>query len=410
MDTKQQQPAAWAGTGTVWQHLLSRPAVKKWLWAGGALLVAALLYYLLASRSTGTVRFVTQPVTQGAITQSAAATGYVNPVLTIEVGTYVSGVIQNIYCDYNTRVHKGQLCAKIDPRPYQTVVDQDRASLASAKAQLLKDKANLDYARIALDRYTKLYAQKATSRDSLDAAQNNLDQANAQVAVDRASIAQHQAGLHAAEVNLGYTDIVSPVDGTVVSRNVTMGQTVAASFQTPTLFLIATDLSKMEVHTNVSESDIGSVHTGDRALFSVEGFPNNTFQGVVTQVRQAPQTVQNVVTYDVVINVANPQFLLKPGMTATVRIITSERRDVLRVPNQALRYSPGGLAAGTPATSSRVWVLRNNEPKQVSIRAGLSDDNNTEVIGGDLRKGDRIIVSEQSNAARLQKTSPTIRF
>ncbi|HUO89104.1 MAG TPA: efflux RND transporter periplasmic adaptor subunit [Rhizomicrobium sp.] len=391
-----------------WQH--SRVFSTKWLLAGGGLLAAALVLYLLSARLNGAPQFVTQPVTRGAVTQSVTATGYVNPVLTITVGTYVSGVIQSIYCDYNTHVHKGQLCAKIDPRPYQAVVDQDSAGLATARAQLLKDQANLDYARIARDRYIKLFADKATSRDSLDAAQNNFAQASAQVALDRASVAQHEAALNEALVNLGYTDIVSPVDGTVVSRNVTMGQTVAASFQTPTLFLIATDLARMQVDTNVSESDIGGLRIGDRALFTVEAFPDRTFQGAVTQVRQAPQTVQNVVTYDVVITVANPEFLLKPGMTATVRIIALERRNVLRVPNQALRYSPGGLAAAGAAGPAHVWVLRDRKPEQVVVQTGLVDDNFTEVTGGDLHPDDRVVVSEQGVAAKTQASAPVPRF
>jgi len=372
--------------------------------------VAALAYYLYYGRLNGETQYVMQPVTRGAVTQSVTATGYVNPVLTITVGTYVSGVIQNIYCDYNSRVHKGQLCAKIDPRPYQAIVDQDRAGLAIARAQLLKDQANVDYARMARDRYAKLFAANATSRDSLEAAQNAYAQATAQIALDRASVTQRGAALSEALVSLGYTDIVSPVDGTVVSRNVTMGQTVAASFQTPTLFLIATDLARMQVDTNVSESDIGSVRLGDRALFTVEAFSDKTFQGTVTQVRQAPQTVQNVVTYDVVITAANSAFQLKPGMTATVRIITSERGDVLRVPNQALRYSPGGLTATGSAAAAHVWVLRDGKPEQIVVQTGLVDDTYTEVTGGDLAAGDQVIVSERGATAKPQAAAPTPRF
>lgn len=183
----------------------------------------------------------------------------VNPELTIIVGTYVSGVIQELYCDYNTAVKKGQVCAKIDPRPYQTVVDQNKANLAVAKAQLEKDKASVTYAKLGLDRANKLVQTKAVSQDTVDNAKSAYDQAKAQVEFDEATIQQRQAALDGAQVDLDYADIVSPVDGIVVSRNVTMGQTVAASFQTPTLFLIATDLTKMEVDTNVSESDIGGV-------------------------------------------------------------------------------------------------------------------------------------------------------
>ncbi len=376
------------------------------------LLVAAALYW--AFGGGGAVGYVTSPVTRGTVARAITATGSVNPMLTITVGTYVSGVIQEIDCDFNTKVKKGQLCAKIDPRPYQTVVEQDQASVAMARAQLLKDQANLAYAQIDEKRYAGLIAQKAASRDSYDTAVNALNQARAQVTLDQATIRQRTAELDAAQVNLGYTNIVSPVDGIVVSRNVTMGQTVAASFQTPTLFLIATDLSKMQVDTNVSESDIGGVKVGNKARFTVEAFPSTTFDGVVTQVRQAPQTVQNVVTYDIVITAANPQLLLMPGMTATVRVITVQRGRVLRVPNQSLRYVPGGLSAssGQPgAPSSGLWLLRNGQPYHVAISTGLDDDSFTEIVGGDVREGDRVIVSERTGAASQSSTSrPAMRL
>lgn len=361
----------------------------------------ALVLYMVTSRSGAPPQFVTHPVARGTISQSITATGYVNPMLTITVGSYVSGVIQDIYCDYNTRVRKGQLCAKIDSRQYQAVVDQDQASLETAKAQLLKDQHNLEYARVANERYQKLFAAKATSRDSVDVAESNYAQAAAQVALDRAAVTEHRAGLKQALVNLGYTNIVSPVEGTVVLQNVTMGQTVAASFQTPTLFLIATDLSKMQVDTNVSESDIGNLHVGEKALFSVEAFPDKTFAGFVTQIRQAPQTVQNVVTYDVVLAVDNSALQLKPGMTATVRIISQERRNALRVPNQALRYSPNNTIRDT-SSPPHVWVLRNNKPEQLEVHVGLADDNFTEIAGGELHPGELVIVSERDARGKPQ--------
>ena len=233
------------------------------LWPIGAVLTVTLLgigggiWWL--SSADGTINYTTAAVARGEVTRTVTATGTVNPVLTIIVGSYVSGVIQEINCDYNTKVSKGQVCAKIDPRPYQSVVDQNAANLTQAKAQLVKDKANFDYTQLNYDRNARLAQTSAISKDTLDIARNALDQARAQVGVDEAAILQRQAQLDAAQVNLGYTDIVSPVDGTVVSRNVTVGQTVAASFQTPTLFLIATDLTKMQVDTNVSESDIGGI-------------------------------------------------------------------------------------------------------------------------------------------------------
>jgi HlyD family secretion protein len=267
-------------------------------------------------KPSASVAYVSAEVTRGMVAPYVTASGTVNPVVTVQVGTYVSGVIQGLYCDFNTQVKAGQLCARIDPRPYQVVVDQDTAALSAAKAQLLKDQASLAYARLNYERQVNLVAENLASKDAVDLARSSFDQARAQVGLDEANVAQRQADLDAARVNLGYTNIASPVDGTVVSRNITQGQTVAASFQTPTLFLIATDLTHMQVDTSVGESDIGSVKAGDAASFTVEAFPAHVFRGRVVQVRQSPQTIQNVVTYDVVVQVENPSLLLKPGMTA----------------------------------------------------------------------------------------------
>jgi len=353
------------------------------------------------SRGEAPRRYTTAPVTRGSITRAVTATGTVNPQLTIIVGSYVSGVIQTISCDYNTKVTKGQVCATIDPRPFQTVVDQNRANLQTAQAQLQKDEAGLAYAKLTSDRLSRLVKLDSASRDAADNARNAYDQALAQIALDKATIAQREAALQAAQVNLDYTKIISAVDGTVVSRNVTIGQTVAASFQTPTLFLIATDLTKMQVDTNVSESDIGNITAGDKAMFTVEAFPSERFTGEVTQVRQAPQTVQNVVTYDVVVGADNPDLKLKPGMTATMRVVTDERQNVPRVPDQALRFSPAGLGGGRSSEGSRVWVLRDGEAVAVPVQTGLDDDSNTEITAGALKEGDKVITGEQrdQNAA-----------
>ncbi len=334
------------------------------------------------------VHYVTAVVSQGPVTRSVTATGTVNPVLTIIVGTYVSGVIQQLYCDYNTQVKQGQVCAKIDPRPYQTLVDQAKANLDIAKAQLEKDRASLAYADVNNQRNAKLAVHNEVSQDAADNARSVFEQAKAQVDLDRATIEQRAAVLAAAQVNLDYTDITSPVDGTVVSRNVTMGQTVAATFQTPTLFLIATDLTKMQVDTNVSESDIGAIKEGAKASFTVDAFPKRVFQGTVAQVRQSPQTVQNVVTYDVVVAVDNTDLALKPGMTASTQLIADQRASAIRVPDLALRYAQ---SAGEP----RVWVMRDGHPVSVSVVLGLDDDSNTEIVSGDVKPGDQVVTSEQ---------------
>jgi HlyD family secretion protein len=339
------------------------------------------------------VRYVTSPVSRGDVTTTITASGTVNPVITVEVGTYVSGTIESLTCDYNTRVHKGQLCAKIDPAPYQIVVDEDQADLATAEAQIVKDQANVAYTRLANGRAALLFKEDSGSRDAADAALSAYNQALAQVRFDAATIEQKAALLKAARINLNYTNIVSPVDGTVVTRNVTAGQTVAASLQTPTLFLIATDLTKMQVDTNVSESDIAGAVQGAGASFTVDAFPNQTFQGTVTQVRQSPISVQNVITYDVVITVPNPGLMLKPGMTATAAIVRSQSRNVLRVPSQALRFTPRG-AKGAGAGQRVVWVERAGKLVSVPVTVGLDDETFAEIKSGDLKVGDQVVISQ----------------
>jgi HlyD family secretion protein len=375
---------------------------RHWLIAGLASLlivaIATATWWTFAGRST--LRYVTVPVAKGAVTRTVTATGTVNPELTIIVGAAVSGIIQELYCDYNTQVKKGQVCAKIDPRPYQSVVDQNRANLAVAKAQLEKDKANLTYSKLALDRAATLVQTHAVSQDSYDSAKSTYDQALAQITFDQATIQQRQASLDAAQVNLDYASIVSPVDGTVVSRNVTMGQTVAASFQTPTLFLIATDLTKMEVDANVSESDIGGIKLGNKATFTVDAYAKRTFEGMVSQVRQSPQTVQNVVTYDIVISVNNSDLMLMPGMTAASRIVVDQRNDVIRVPNQALRYVPSGLASAGQSGQAQIWILRDGQPVAIPVVTGLDDDSFTEIVSGDAKSGDFVITAEQIATAK----------
>ena len=384
---------------------------RWWRWAalGGLAAVAAGAAYHWTTRGPVAPQFVTAPVNRGSVAVALTATGTVNPVTVVEVGTYVSGPIVRWYCDYNTTVKVGQLCAQIDPRPFQMVADQATANLAVAKAQLLKDQASLAYAKTTYERDVGLLARGIVSQATLDSEKSAYEQAAAQIAYDQSSIQEREAELRAAQVNLGYSRIISPVNGIVVSRNIEVGQTVAASFQTPILFLIATDLTKMQVDTNVSESDIGGVKVGDRATFTVQAFPGRQFEGAVRQVRQAPVTVQNVVTYDVVVAVSNTDNALKPGMTATTRIIKAEHDDVLMVPEQALRFLPegarvsrgagGGRAAKTTGGADhpgRVWMLRDGKPAAVPVRVGLDDGTSAEVVSGEVREGDRVIVAEPS--------------
>jgi len=379
-----------------------------------ALMVGGAGIYWLATRAAPP-RYITTAVTRGDVVTTITASGSVNPVVIVEVGSYVSGTIETLSCDYNTRVHKGQPCAKIDPKPYQVVVDQDQADLAVARAQLVKDQANVVYTKIYHERLDLLLSQNSTSNDAADAALNAYNQSVALVGLDTAQIAQKAAALKAAQINLEYTNIVSPVDGTVVSRNVTAGQTVAASFQTPTLFLIATDLTKMQVDTNVSESDIAGAVEGANASFTVDAFPSRTFQGRVTQVRQAPVSVQNVITYDAVITVDNPDLLLKPGMTATARIVTAQLLNVLRVPAQALRFTPAAgarLALTNAAKPGQrvIWVERAGNLASIPVTVGLVDDTFAEIKAGDLTLGDRVAISEAAAGAPRVPSSPSLKL
>ncbi|MGC1676594.1 MAG: efflux RND transporter periplasmic adaptor subunit [Candidatus Binataceae bacterium] len=382
----------------------------------GAVVVILIAWYFMHGRGDGT-RFVTAPVTSGSIVRSVAATGTVNPVTTVQVGTYVSGPITQISADFNSPVKQGQIIAKIDPRPYAATVALSTAAVANAKAQLLKDQANLAYQKVTYERDKKLLAEQVDSQDQVDSQFNTYNQAVAQIALDRAAIDQQEATLKQAQLNLNYTDIRSPVDGTVVARNVDVGQTVAASFQTPVLFLVAQDLTKMQVDASVSESDIGYVKKGEPADFKVDAFPDRMFQGTVGQVRQAPITVQNVVTYDVVVNVDNPELLLKPGMTANVTITTARRDQVVRLPLDALRFKPRGKKVvasaadpgsgsdASPSRNTQVWIPSGGSIEPVTVNVGLDDGVNAEVLSGALKPGDLVVTDEVQTAQSAKRTS-----
>jgi HlyD family secretion protein len=389
------------------------PFSSKWVRiAIAAVLMLAIAGYFL-HHGGGNARFVTAEVTRGDIVRSVTATGTVNPVITVQVGSYVSGPIVQLFVDFNSPVKAGQLMAKIDPRPFAAQVALSTAALANAKAQLQKDRANLEYQRITYHRDRELLKQNVVSQDQVDSQLSLYNQAEAQVALDQASVQQNDASLQAATLNLNYTNIVSPVDGTVVSRNVDQGQTVAASYQTPTLFLVAKDLTKMQVDSNVSESDIGYVQQGQRATFKVDAFPDRDFEGTIGQVRQAPITVQNVVTYDVVVNVDNPEQLLKPGMTANVVLVTARRDNVVRIPIDAIRFSPSKSKiaptkpAGPllPSRSARVWIPDGRRIKPVPVTIGLDDGSFVEMIEGQLHPDDLVVTDEIRPVAAKPVTS-----
>jgi HlyD family secretion protein len=442
-------------------------------------LISVLLVLILAgvagfywfSNGSGKQSFRTAPIERGELLSTISATGTLNAVVTVQVGTQVSGTLQQILVDFNSPVKKGMLVARIDPATFEAKVNQaqgdlenskasvlnQRATVAKAQADLVNAKANvvrqdvaLRDAKIKLDSRIRLFGEGGISQEERDSAQAAYDSAVAQLEAAQASVnssqaaldvtraqltaaeaqvRQKQASLELADVDLRNTFIRAPVDGVVVSRNVDVGQTVAASLQAPTLFLIAQDLTKMQVDTNVDEADVGRVALDQEATFTVDSYPGQMFRGRVVQVRQAPQVIQNVVTYDTVVAVANPDFKLKPGMTANVKILVARRENALLIQNAAFRVRVDGTASGsasgqrtagrpnqpgvgsplappmmvpgrgaegsgravTPGSKQRVWVLQNGKPAERQVQIGLSDGQKTEILEG-LSEGDKVIV------------------
>ncbi len=367
---------------------------KKLLIAAALLLALGAAAFLYLSGSNESPKYRTEKITKGDIVEAVTASGTVNAVTTVLVGTQVSGTIKTLHVDYNSPVRKGQLLAQIDPATLQAQVDL-------ARANLLKLEVNALDAQRSRDRNRQLFANNLIARSDVETAEANHDAFAAQVDAAKAS-------LRAAQTNLNYTRILSPVDGVVISRNVDVGQTVAASFQTPTLFTIARDLTKMQVETSVSEADIGKISVGQNVEFSVDAYPDITFKGTVFQVRNAPVTVQNVVTYTVVIQVENPELKLKPGMTANASITTNMKKDVLRIPNAALRVRIGDK--GTQKQSQKgpgVWVLDGDTPRRAKISAGITDGAYTEVKAGEVAENTGVIVEVVSKDKKTGASGQT---
>jgi HlyD family secretion protein len=372
------------------------------------IIAIGLFFYLRGNGND--MAYKTEKVSRGEINALVTATGTVNAVTTVSVGTQVSGTIKRLMVDYNSPVKKGQLLAQIDPANVQAQVDQADANLWSAKANMEKAAvATLD-ARRTLQRNKELFAQNFIARSDLDTAETNALSAEAQQKVTQAQVGQAQAALKIAKTNLQYTNILSPVDGTVISRSVDVGQTVAASFQTPTLFSIAQELTKMQINTSVDEADIGKIQTGQEVSFTVDAYPDTLFSGKVSEVRNSPTTVSNVVTYDVIIKVDNPQLKLKPGMTANVSITIETRQDVLRIPNAALRFKPAEAKGTTydkkEMKGTKVWILENGKPKPVKVTIGLSDGTYTEISVGELNAGQEIITDDLNNKKTSSSSRP----
>lgn len=440
----------------------------------GSLLAAVLVAGVAAGaavyRSVQTQpRYITVAVGRGDVRTAVSATGTLNAVVTVQVGTQVSGSIQQLFVDYNSPVRKGELIARIDPATSQAKVNQAKADMEGAQATVVEQQAAVTKAQADLENATALVTRdqvavrdariKRKSRDRLyqegnlaqedrdtaqatddsaaadlvagqagtRAARANLEVARAQLVAAEATVRQKQAALAQAQIDLANTAILAPVDGVVVARNVDVGQTVAASLQAPTLFLIAHDLTEMQVDTNVDEADIGRITLGQAATFTVDAYPQQTFEGHVTQIRQAPQTVDNVVTYDAVVTVRNPALQFKPGMTAQVTFVTARHEGVLVIPNVAFRIRLDGAGAvsgqrrGTAAQSAlgaqvsgsvsgtadanrgeaqdthqSLWILREGHPEQRGVQVGLTDGERTEIVAG-VQAGEQVIIGRAAS-------------
>jgi len=384
--------------------------MKRSIFLGGAALL--LLLALFAFRrlgGDGPNEYQTAAVTRGSITQAVTATGTLNPVVNVQVGSQISGNISKLFVDFNSPVKAGQVVAEIDPAVFQAAVLQAQGDLDNAKAAL-------ELAKLTQKRMEDLVAKQNSSQAELDQANASLHQAEAQVKIK-------QGALQKAQVDLDHCKITSPIDGNVISRSVDVGQTVAASLSAPVVFTIANDLTKMQIDAAVAEADIGTVEVGQKVDFTVDAFPRQTFHGNVTQVRNAPTTVQNVVTYDTVIGVNNAELKLKPGMTANVSIVGAQRDNVLKLSNAALRFRPPEATPpplGTPHTGRRgkpgegdrqtertVYLLSGSRPTPVQIKTGISDGIFTEVTAG-LKESDRVItaMTGKPNDSAQQANNP----
>jgi len=401
------------------------------------LLVLAALAFLGVrhfKESAPKVSYKTATLERGRVSAKVTASGTLSPLVKVQVGSQVSGRIAELFVDFNSPVKKGEVLAKLDPQLFQAAVDHAKANHSAAQGQLAKAKANAANAKKQLERMKELAARKLIAEADLDVAEAQAISTAADVQAAQGAVEQTKASLKQAQVNLGYTTIVSPVDGVVISRNVDVGQTVAASLQAPVLFEIAEDLARMQVNTSVAEADVGKLRAGMTATFTVDAYPTEHFRGVVRQIRNAPTTVQNVVTYDAVIDVENPDLKLLPGMTANVTFLYAQKDDALLVPNTALRFRPpdeilqaslpqGASSAGPapqgPPQQGRgqrsrgvsnkreVWVLRGESLERVAVTTGITDGSVTEIVEGALQPGDSLVIEATvTGGASPQPSTP----
>jgi HlyD family secretion protein len=357
---------------------------------------ASVAAYYRSSSTDAVPQFLSAAVSRGDILDSVEATGTLEAVTTVQVGTQVSGTIRSLRADYNSRVRKGEIIAELEPSLFQTQVDQAKATVVRLQADVERARVDVEDTQLKLRRAKQLWEQQLIAQTDLETANATARQAEAALKAAQAQVAQSRASLSQTEVNIGHTIIRAPIDGVVISRNVDVGQTVAASMSAPTLFVIANDLARMRVNASVDEADIGRVQAGQAVTFKVDAYPNETFSGTVSQVRLQPVREQNVVSYVTIIDVPNPDLKLKPGMTANVTVEIARASDVLRVPNAALRFRGGG------ESGARVWTLGpEGEPRPVPVRTGISDGTTTAILEGGLQE-DQAVVTGMSAPAGTQ--------
>lgn len=389
---------------------------KVWIAAGTIVVLAVVAWIFSGGKKKEEVSFVTEKVAKANIQNSITATGTIEAVTSVTVGTQVSGIVSKLFVDYNSEVKKGQVIAELDKTNLMSTLNAAKANLLSAKANLQSAKATESYQLSNYNRYKTLYDKGLVSADDYESARLSYEQAREQANSARQNVTSAQEEVQRAQTNLGYATITSPIDGVVISKSVEEGQTVAASFSTPELFTIAKDLTNMQVIADVDEADIGDVAVGERVTFTVDAYPDDTFEGNVTQVRLQATTTNNVVTYEVVISAPNADLKLKPGLTANVTIYTAERQGVTSVSSKALRFTPTVETVGKRRIAdcngkNKVWTLENNTLKAHAVKTGMSDGIRTEITDG-IAEGAEIVTevkvtSEQGMAeSQNNESSP----
>lgn len=384
-----------AKTKGIKDWILRRP----WLAGGIVLVVLAILVRVVFFGGNGSIQYVTDKVTRGDLKVTVTATGTVEPVTTVTVGSEVSGRLDKVLVDYNDQVKQGQILAELDTATLEMTVEKSKANLDDARATVLQYEATLIETTAKWKRYRGLLKQNAISSLDFDTSYADMKRAEANLASAKAKVKSYEAQLSADETSLSKAIIKSPIDGVVIERDVEPGQTVAATFETPTLFTLADDLRHMELQVKVDEADVGEVHIGQKATFTVDAYPNRRFEAIIEKVRYASTTTNNVVSYVAILTVDNSALLLRPGMTATAEIVTAEKKDALLVPNGATRFTPPDMKAPEARVSDKgivekyVWVLKDGEPTAVPLEVGLTNGQKTEVLSGDIA-ADAVVITD----------------